>query len=278
MITKTMQKKLQEPIKKYIKILKDAYSRDVNESDTVKIINGMLECIFGYDRFSEITGEHQIRGTYCDIAIKIKDKIHFLIEVKAIGIKLKESHVKQAIDYSANQGINWTILTNGIIWEVYRVIYGKPIDKELVLSIDFLNDNFKDEKNTEKLYILTKEALSKNLINAYYEKIKIVNKFIISSIIQTDKIVNTLRYELRKYFKNIKVDPQTIKTIIVEEILKRELVDSDEGKLAMREVQRAIKKSAKKVVKPETIEKKNEEVTPTEEDSTSVEKDGTSVE
>jgi hypothetical protein len=41
-----------------------------------------------------------------DLAVKIDDEIRFIIEVKAIGIDLKDAHVKQAIDYAANEGLN----------------------------------------------------------------------------------------------------------------------------------------------------------------------------
>ena len=40
-------------------------------------------------------------------------KLHYLIEVKAIGSDLKENHVKQAVDYAANEGVDWVLLTTG---------------------------------------------------------------------------------------------------------------------------------------------------------------------
>ena len=84
----------------------------------------MLQDIWGYDKYSEITSEYQIRSTYCDLAVKLGDQITMLIEVKAIGVDLKDQHAKQAIDYAANQGTDWVALTNGPRWQVYRVILG----------------------------------------------------------------------------------------------------------------------------------------------------------
>lgn len=114
-------------IKRFQPILASAKARDVGESDTVTIIVDMLSEIFGYDKYSEITSEHAIRGTYCDLAIKVEGNLQMLIEVKAIGTDLKEPHVKQAIDYAANQGVEWVVLTNGLVWRVYKVTFGKPI-------------------------------------------------------------------------------------------------------------------------------------------------------
>jgi predicted type IV restriction endonuclease len=59
-----------------------------------------------------------------------------LIEVKAIGLELRDSHVKQAVDYAANQGTDWVALTNGAIWRVYKVAFTKPIKHELVVELD----------------------------------------------------------------------------------------------------------------------------------------------
>jgi len=39
-----------------------------------------------------------IRGAFCDLAVKLDGALAFLIEVKAVGLELKEQHVKQAVD------------------------------------------------------------------------------------------------------------------------------------------------------------------------------------
>lgn len=85
------------------RLLSSAKARDVNESDTVVIVTDLLQYVFGYDKYSEITSEHMIRGTYCDLAVKIQGSLAFLLEVKAIGSELKDQHIKQAVDYAANQ-------------------------------------------------------------------------------------------------------------------------------------------------------------------------------
>ena len=101
-------------LRKFLPILASAKSRDVNESDTVVIVTDVLQDVFGYDKYSEITSEHMIRSTFCDLAIKLDGQLALLVEVKSIGIDLKERHVKQAVDYAANQGTEWVALTNGV--------------------------------------------------------------------------------------------------------------------------------------------------------------------
>jgi hypothetical protein len=122
------------------------------------IVTDVLAEIFGYDKYSEVTRELCIRGTFCDLATRIDGKFQMIIEVKAIGIELKDGHVKQAVDYAANQGLEWVALTNGNLWRVFRVIFAKPIDAELVLDIDLLSLNPKNADHLESLYLLTRDA------------------------------------------------------------------------------------------------------------------------
>ena len=70
-IPKKVSERLVSGIKKYQPILTAAKDRDVGETDTVTIIKDMLAEIFGYDKYSELTSEYAIRGTYCDLAIKL---------------------------------------------------------------------------------------------------------------------------------------------------------------------------------------------------------------
>jgi hypothetical protein len=69
-------------LKKYQPILMTAKSRDVGEADTVTIIKDMLSDIFGYDKYHEITSEFAIRGTYCDLAIRLENKVSLWIKNK----------------------------------------------------------------------------------------------------------------------------------------------------------------------------------------------------
>ncbi len=90
-IPKKVAERFGKHLGRFQKVLRDAKDRDVNESDTVTIVTDMLGAIFGYDKYTEITSEQAIRGTYCDLAIKLNGIVKYLIEVKAIGLTLKEN-------------------------------------------------------------------------------------------------------------------------------------------------------------------------------------------
>src|SRR3989339_645790 len=239
-------------IKKFQPILSSAKARDVNESDTVIIITDMFYYVFGYDKYSEITSEHVIRGTYCDLALKINDQVEILIEAKAISLDLKDSYVKQAVDYADNKGIDWVILTNGILWKVYKVTFGKPIDQELVIDIDFLALSHKDKTDIECLFSLSKEGWVKSAIEDYHEQKQALSKFIMGSIVLTEPILNAIKRELKQLSPNIKIQNEQIKIVLETDVLKREVVEGEKVEEAKKKIAKGNKshKKQKKVVKP----------------------------
>ena len=89
-IPKKVSDRISEGLKRFQPIIQAAKARDAGESDTVTIITDCLTEIFGYDKYSEVTSEHAIRGTYVDLAIKVNDTLLFLIEAKAIGLTLND--------------------------------------------------------------------------------------------------------------------------------------------------------------------------------------------
>lgn len=228
--------RLQTGLKRFQTILQTAKSRDVNESDTVIIITDILADVLGYDKYSEITSEFVIRGTYCDLATKIDSKLQYLIEVKAINSDLKDSYVKQAVDYAANQGIDWVVLTNGIEWRAYKIIFNKPIDQELVLEFDILKLNPKNEENLELLYFLSREGWVKSTISAYHSQKQVLSRFYIGALILGDAVIDTIRRELKKISPDIKIENEQIQRVLTQEVIKRDVVEGEKAEEAMKKI------------------------------------------
>ncbi len=252
-IPKKVSDRLTKEINKFQKVLKTAKDRDVNESDTVTIITDMLAGVFGFDKYTELTSEQAIRGTFCDLAIKLDGKIKFLIEVKAIGLTLKENHLRQAIGYGATQGIQWVVLTNGIDWEIYKIKFEKPVNHDLVCSFDFTELNSRKQDDQDKVFLLCKEGIAKAAIEEFHDHIQSVNRFMVGAIILSDPIVSVIRRELRKVSPGVKVTEEEIVSILNSEVLKRDVVQGESAEEALKRVKKALKKQArKKVVKKET--------------------------
>ena len=230
-------------VSKFQKVLQIAKDRDINESDTVAVLNDIFGDVLGYDKYLEVTSELAIRGTYCDLALRVEDKVQFLIEAKAIGTDLKDSHMKQACDYGANHGVPWVILTNGIEWNLYRIRFEQPINYDLVSTFNFLTLNPRSEKDLEILFILSKEGLSKNSREDFYEKVQSVNRYVIGNLILTDPVLSVISRELRKLADGMKIDVADVEEIIRSQVLKREVVDGDEASAAQARINKFYRKS-----------------------------------
>lgn len=231
-------------LKKFQPILANAKARDLNEADTVTIVKDLLAEVFGYDKYSEVTSEHAIRGTYCDLAIKLDGALQLLIEVKAIGGELKDAHVKQAVDYGANQGCEWVVLTNGVTWRVYRIIFGKPIDSELVVQIPLSDLNSRNSEHLELVWLLSKEGWQKARIGEFHAQRQAMNRYTLAALLLSEPLLDALRREIRKMSDGIKITNEQIADALSQEVLKRETVEGEKAIEAVKTVSRALKKQA----------------------------------
>ena len=245
-LAKKVAERITAGLKRFQPILASAKSRDVNESDTVVIVTDVLQEIFGYDKYSEITSEHMIRGTFCDLAIKLDGQLALLVEVKAIGIDLKERHVKQAVDYASNQGTEWVGLTNGMVWRVYKVIFGKPIERELVVDLDLSQLNARNSNDVALLGLLAKEGWQKARLGEYHSQKKALSRFVLGALVLSDAVVNVIRREIKRMSPEVRVDADEIKAVLQDEVLKRDVLEGDKAASARKRVSRSASRALRR--------------------------------
>ena len=238
-IPKKVIERLVTGVKQFQPILASARSRDINEADTVTIVKDMLADIFGYDKYSEVTSEYAIRGNYCDLATKIDGVIAALIEVKAIGLELKDQHVRQAVDYAANQGVDWVLLTNGIAWRVYRIQFTKPIDQELVVDLDFGNISHKSQRDLELLYLWCKEGWIKSALGDYHTQRQALSRYFLGAIVLTDTVIDVVRRELRRLSPDVRIESEQIRSVLVTEVIKRDVLEGEKAEQAKKKISRS---------------------------------------
>lgn len=230
--------RLRAELKKLKPALLSAKERDINESDTGLIVAAILSDVLGFNRFLEITSEYAIRGTYCDLALKIDGKLKLLVEVKAIGLDLKDNHLKQAVDYAANQGVDWVALTNGAVWRVYRVVFGKPIDSELVFEANLLEADTRNAAFIERMYLLSREGLAKMAISAYHEEKQATSRFMIAAVLQSDAVLDIVRREVRRISNGVRIDASELREMLRADLLKRDVVEGEQATTALARVKR----------------------------------------
>ncbi len=244
-IPKRVEDRIIQQLKRYQGILADAKNRDISESDTVVIIADMLADVFGYRKYTEITTEFAIRGNYVDLAVKVDNEVRFLLEAKAIGVTLKDAHIKQAIDYGANLGIEWVVLTNGAVWQVYKIHFKQPIDKSMVFQVDLTQSNPRSDAVIECFGNLSREGFTPSSMAALFQQRQATSKFSLAALLLTDGMIGALRREVRRIAPAVRVDDEQLHSILVNEVLKREVVDGEEAKQAADAIKKGLKAAAR---------------------------------
>lgn len=196
-LSRSVNARIRKGIERYSLLLKEAHDRNIGESDTANIVNDMLADVFGYQKLFDITSEFGIRGRYADFVIRLKDAERVVVEVKSIGTGLKNEHVRQAVDYAATQGIDWVALTNGIEWRVYHMKFSKPVDWELVYTINLLDTSVHCSEKVKLAYLLSKESITDNEIDSYWQEKVALSPANIAAILLTDPIIKRFRAEVK---------------------------------------------------------------------------------
>lgn len=252
-IPKKVQDRLSSGLRRYQPIVRRLAERDISEADTVTVIKDMLSDIFGYDKYTELTSEQQIRGTFCDLAIRVENKVHYLCEVKSAGTSLNNTHLRQAVNYGAHHGIEWVLLSNAIVWKLYRIKFAQPIDWEEVYCFDMANLS-RSADDMAKLFMLCRESISSQNLDAFHRTAQIINRYVMAETLLSEPIVGAIRREFRRLFDGIKLDETEVRTLLASEVIKRDALDGDgptAARQTMKKAEASLKRKAAKAVKVE---------------------------
>ena len=248
-----VQGRVVQQLKRYQATVLDARKRDINEADTAHLAMDILCDVFGYRKIEEITSEKAIKGTFADLAVKVGNAFRFLVEVKAINIELKEVHVTQIVNYAANLPADWVVLTNGARWQAYKVNFNKPIAGTLVLDVDLCTCNLKGGEVLDLFGGLSREVFTPDSMSQMFKAKQAMSRYSVAQLLLSDPVVAMVRRELRKLAPGINPDVDNIRTIIEEQVIKRELMEADEAKVAAKAVRR-LNRSARSSRTPEQRE------------------------
>ena len=227
MLTPSKKSSLITSLKNYKKEFIKPELSELDESGTRLMINSFLTNVLGFKPIEEIKTEYMIKGTYADYVVQFEGSRHFLVEVKAYSIQLSEKHLRQTVNYGANEGIDWALLTNGHQFEFYKIIFNQPIEEKLIFSIDLSDENIDIKQAVESIQYLHKDSISKEGLKNLWNKCEALDPSTIASIIYSQDVIAHIKKFLKKRFKekcseddivkslNLllsgKVDPATVK-------------------------------------------------------------------
>lgn len=225
MLTPTKKTKLLQEIKNYKKKYLDRNITELDESGTRLMINSFLSDVLGYTHLEEIRTEYMIKGTYADYVIQANGVRHFLVEVKALSLQLSDKHLRQAVNYGANEGIEWALLTNGKVFEFYKILFNKPIESRKIFSIDF-SDSSNLKQQAELIQYLHRDSVLKKGLKLLWNKCEALDPLNIAGIIYSKDVLTAIKKIIRSKYGEKCEDDELIKSLnkIVEEKIDPTLI------------------------------------------------------
>lgn len=247
-----MDKELKKKLKTYSDIFKEAQEKGKKEADVVMYLVQFFKDALGYDIFTEISKEYQIKGKYCDVAIKIKGQVEMLIEAKQPGVRLADRYIEQAEIYAMRSGTKWVLLTNGCDWRLFHLSFDEEggIESTLVFKTDLLK-SFKDKPDdvVDKFRLLHKKNFTKGELEKFWKKKTMLIPLSLSKSLFTEDVLKAISREVNRGAK-VRVGIEDIAKALKNMFDKEVLADMAELK---------IKKKKRKKVRPQKKEIKPKE-------------------
>lgn len=219
--------------------------------------------VLGYDLFSEITKEFQVRDRYCDIAVKVQGEVRFLVESKSTSLSLADRHIEQAGNYASRSGIQWVVLTNGISWRLYHLTFESTgIEHDLAFDVNLTPESDLEEV-WRNLSLLSRESILKGELEDFWAYKKSLSPTSLVKALFTEEVLSALRRTLKRESEvrlEIADIADSIRRLFNPEVLTEDI-----------KIKKARKKR-KKVIKADGQEEEVEDDTAEEAEAPSVEK------
>jgi hypothetical protein len=189
--------RVRQAVRRFAKPLADLIARDANEGDTRLLVTDFLCDGLGYDKYEDLTTEYQVKGEFADYGVRIAKQLVAFIEVKRCTTKLGAKHLRQVEMYAVNEGVEWMILTNGQVWQVWHLTAGLPVALDLALEVDLLGDTSHAAKS-DTLFFLSKEAFKRHAIDELWRVKAATSARSVGQAIISDPVLEQIRKELRR--------------------------------------------------------------------------------
>jgi hypothetical protein len=199
---------IRKPLKKFIPHFLDARAAKLREAETVQRIERLFEHVLGYDGLTDISREAQIKGKYCDLALKIDGSVRLLVEAKASNEPLRDRHVDQAQSYASRANLQWVVLTNGVEWRLYHLTFEEGIDYEVAFQVNLEDPEGFDDACC-KLGLLHKLAIKKGELEDFWRTATALGPESIARGLFQEDTLRVIRRWIRKH-EGFLVDPEDL--------------------------------------------------------------------
>jgi predicted type IV restriction endonuclease len=123
--------------------------------------------------------------------------------------------------YAVNEGVEWMILTNGQVWQVWHLTGGLPVVVDLTMEVDLLGDATQSAKS-DALFHLSKEAIKHRLLDELWQTKAATSPRSLARIVLSENVVEAIRKELRRQ-TSYNGDTAELAAILKDEVLRTDL-------------------------------------------------------
>lgn len=190
--------------------------KDAAEADTRHLVTDFLVDVLGFDKYENLTAEFNVKGDWADYGIRIEKQLVAFVEVKRITQKLSVTHLRQVESYALKEGVQWAILTNAQVWQVYYVqpVKGQQSEVTLVFEVDTLDESMRPGQKTDLLFLITREGLTRGLLESYRSAQNAVSPKTLKPILLSNDVLAAVRKEVRRKTKHL-VDEKDLKAAVI---------------------------------------------------------------
>ena len=189
--------RLRSSLKRLSKPLGDAVQRDANEADTRLFVTELLVEALGFHRFEDLDTEYPVKGQFADYGLRIDKQLVAFVEVKRCATKLAPKHLRQLVTYAVTEGVEWIILTNAALWQLYHLQGGLPVSVDLVLEVDLLGGDSLPVL-ASSLLPLTRDATKRGALDTLWRRVRASSPQSVAAAIMAPAVVRAVRAEMHR--------------------------------------------------------------------------------
>lgn len=215
------RERVRAAVRRYSKPLADLVARDANEGDTRLLVTDFLCEGLGFDKYEDLTTEYQVKGEFADYGVRIDKQMVAFIEVKRCTTKLGLKHLRQVQMYAVNEGVEWVVVTSGVVWQVWHLSAGLPVVMDLAIDVDLLSDERTLGQKANELFYLSRESMKRRQIDELWKAKAATSPKSLGKALSSAAVADTVRKELRRTTGQ-NIEAKEIMRLVRETVLRPE--------------------------------------------------------
>jgi hypothetical protein len=132
----------EKAFRQHVSAIQSFRAQDLNEAMTRKYLVDPILAMLGYESPEELHLEVRVpnSGEFIDYELLVDGQPRAIVEAKALRNGLTEQHAAQCVQYAALLGVQWCLVTNGLVWAVYDAYAPVALAEKRVVEVRLQDD------------------------------------------------------------------------------------------------------------------------------------------